>query len=227
MRIDKPNDIRTAKGFLVLEGLNGAGKSTLQGRIAELCGQRGRKCCLTREPGGTEFGASVRSLVLTPRTQPLSDRTELFLFSADRSEHVSRLIQPALQRKELVLCDRYYYSSLAFQGYGRGFSPEVIEQISNVAIAETRPDLVILLDLDPEVGLRRTQQREATGGGAGVDTFEREALEFHKRVRAGFLSIADRAVEPFLVVDAGRGADEVFKAVLPYLDRWLAVSGAL
>jgi dTMP kinase len=206
------------RGFLVVDGVNGAGKSTLIQRIVALLESKGRLVQKSREPGGTPLGLSLRKLLLESKELAISSSAELFLFAADRAEHIAKVIEPALHRGEIVISDRYHYSTAAFQGYGRGLPMERVNAVTEIAAGGCPPDLVLLLDLDPAEGLRRTRGRTENG----LDAFEDEELEFHQRIRAGFLDQARKRPEPFLIVDATKSPDEIFSTVTPLLDRWLA-----
>jgi len=218
---DSPNFSKPASGFLVLEGVNGAGKTTLQLKILDYLKQSGRQTVSTREPGATLIGKTIRSLLLDKKEECLSNLAELFLFAADRAEHVAKVIAPAIESRSLVVSDRYYYSTIAFQGYGRGLDLSLLKQINDTAIAGVYPDFVVLLDLSAEEGLRRAEGRQKAGGTEDYDTFEQEAKDFHNRIRNGFLTIAEEYPEPFLVVDASKSPDEIFAKVKPVLDKWL------
>lgn len=190
------------KGFIVLEGPNGAGKSTVAQVLKKQAEDAGKKVRLTFEPGNTPIGKSIRQIVLGQNSAEtkLTSLTELLLFSADRNLHVEQLIKPALESEQLVICDRYFYSTLAFQGYGRGIDLKQIEQMSELATTGLKPDVVILLDLPAEIGLQRTRTRNSEA----ADSFEAEEIAFHNRLRNGFLEIASNRPEPFVVLDASQ-----------------------
>lgn len=216
MRIENSYEFNQPRGFAVLEGVNGAGKSTLLKRLLEASKPFGKDLLQTREPGGSDLGKQIRSLVLEASDEPPNDLSELFLFAADRAEHVSKCIRPATENGKLVVSDRYYYSTAAFQGYGRGLELEVVNKVNSIAIQGMLPDFVILLDLDPKIGLaRKLYQPEEE------DKFEREQLEFHSKLRNGFLELASSCSEPFLVVDASSSSDAVFDQVYPLFERWV------
>jgi dTMP kinase len=179
---------------------------------------------LTREPGATVLGKSIRSLVLERKDEAPCERAELFLFAADRAQHVEKVIRPALAAGSWVISDRYFYSTTAFQGYGRQLDRAVIEQVNKLAVADTYPGLVLLLDLDPQTGLERARGRQAGAAEKIHDAFEAEALEFHRRIREGFLEIAAQSSQPFAILDASRSREAVFETARVYLDVLLARS---
>jgi dTMP kinase len=169
-----------------------------------------------REPGGTAVGEQIRALLVDPRHSELSPRAEMLLFAASRAQLVAEVIRPALDRGRLVVCERYVDASLAYQGAARGLGVEVVRSVNDVATGGLRPDLTLLLDLDPETGLRRARSkaREAAGrtpveGWDGGDRLERETAAFHTRVREGFLALARIERERIRVIDARRGVAEV------------------
>ena len=216
------HSFETATGFIVLEGVNGAGKTTLQRRIVEYIRKRGRESVATREPGATPVGEAIRTLVLSPRPDKITPTAELLLFAADRAEHVAKFIRPNLARGVTVVSDRFSYSTTAFQGFGRGLDQATIERLNAIAVDATVPDLVILLDLDAATGLARTAGRAPAGkSSAESDAMESEAIDFHNRIRHGFLTLAATQPEPFVVLDARRSPDELFASLVPLLDRWI------
>ncbi len=165
---------------------------------------RGVAVTTTHEPGATDFGAQVRRILLDSGDGALTPRAEALLFAADRAHHVDTVIRPALERGEVVITDRYVDSSLAYQGAGRSLSVDDVRRLSRWATSGLRPDLTVLLDVDPEVGLERALARST-----GRDRLERESLEFHHRVRRAFRSLAEAAPDRYLVVDAGRDPDGI------------------
>lgn len=212
--------LENPSGLLVVDGVNGAGKSTLISKIDSYLSSRGHTTTLTREPGcAGGIGPEIRRLLLTRDNYSISPLGELFLFAADRTEHVSQVIRPALARGEIVISDRYYYSTTAFQGYGRGLDLNLVQSINNAAIQGMLPDMAIFLDLDPIEGLKRTALRQEDS--ADTDSFESEKIEFHRRLREGFLKIADECTEPIVVIDATPSPEDVFARITPALDRWL------
>jgi dTMP kinase len=190
--------------FVVFEGGEGAGKSTQVQRLAALLEQQGREVVVTREPGATAVGARIRALLLDPATR-LSSRAEALLYAADRAQHVATVVRPALERGAVVISDRYVDSSLAYQGAGRALEAEEVTQLSEWATQGLRPDVTLLLDVEPTVGLAR-----ATGS---PDRIEQESLDFHRAVRKQFLALAAAAPERYLVVSALLSPDAVHEAV--------------
>ncbi|MDP3711665.1 MAG: dTMP kinase [Mycobacteriales bacterium] len=202
----KPAQPSYAGCFLALEGGEGAGKSTQLRLLAAWLEEAGHEVVVTREPGATPMGRKVRALLLDPATGALAPRAEALLYAADRAQHVAQVVRPALERGAVVLTDRYVDSSLAYQGAGRALDRDDVQKISTWATEALRPDLTLLLDVDPSVGLAR-----ATRGGA--DRIEGESLAFHQRVRSGFLELAARDPERYLVVPAEAPVDVVHAAV--------------
>ena len=180
--------IRMTNGlFITLEGGDGVGKTTQQALLSERLRQEGYACLCTREPGDTALGKMLRDLLLY--RDPLARVTELLLYAADRAEHVSKVITPALAARQVVVCDRFTDSTLAYQGYGRKLDLEKIRQLNHLATGGLQPHLTLWLDLPPEVGLARAKAR---------DRLEQERLEFHRRVYQGFQALA--AAEPQRIV---------------------------
>lgn len=183
--------------FIVFEGGEGAGKSTQVRLLAEALTARGVEVVLTREPGGTPTAEAIRALVLDPAHQGLNDRAEALLFAAARAEHVAALIRPALTRGATVICDRYIDSSVAYQGLGRGLGADQIAELSAWAADDLVPDLTVVLDIDPTVGLARAGQVSAQ-----PDRMESESLAFHQMVRQAFLSAAQAEPDRYLTMNA-------------------------
>ena len=205
--------------FVTFEGIEGSGKSTQLARLAAHLRARGTVVVETREPGGTRAGAALRGLLLGAEAIPLSPLAELFLYCADRTQHVSEVVRPALEAGRIVLCDRFSDSTLAYQGYGRGLDMATVRELDARARDGIRPDLTFLLDCSVETGLARTRERRASG-----DRFEREAVAFHERVRAGFHALADAEPARFCIVDATRPPDEVQAAIVAETERRLGGS---
>lgn len=186
--------------FVAFEGGEGVGKSTQIARVAAWLRARGREVVETREPGGTPLGKELRRLVLDPAGH-VTPRSEALLYAADRAHHVDTVIRPALAAGQIVLTDRYVDSTLAYQGAGRGLDDA--RTITTWATGGLLPDLTVLLDLDPRVGLARA------GARSSFDRLEAAALPFHEAVRAGFLALAAEAPARYLVLDASRSPDQL------------------
>ena len=200
--------------FITFEGMEGSGKSTAITRIGKWLEGFGREVVYTREPGGSELGCALRGILLDVRNSDIVPAAELFLYLADRAQHVARIVRPALERGAIVLSDRFVDSTIVYQGYGRGLDLPVLETLNAVAVNGAWPDLTLLFDLDAEVGLARAKGRNITEGKVMVEgRFEAESLAFHSRVREGFLDWAAKHPERFATIDAAQEMDLVFDEV--------------
>ncbi len=205
--------------FITFEGIEGAGKSTLVSGVRAWFEAKGHTALVTREPGGCAFGALLRSVLLDANNTGLTPEAELFLYLADRAQHVVTVIRPALKRGEVVLCDRYVDSTIAYQGYGRGFDPLWLLDLNRKAVQDTFPDLTFLIDIDPEMGLSRAMARNARENTTlSEGRFEAENVSFHMRVRQGFLALADMFPARFRIVDGARSVEKVLEQALAVLD---------
>ncbi len=190
--------------FITLEGGEGSGKSTLAPALAKRLRDRGYGVCLTRNPGDTSRGHMIQAILEHDEAgNPLAPMAELLLFEADRAQQVCELILPALARGETVICDRFSDSSLAYQGFGRGIDLDFIRILNDAAADGLKPDLTLLLDIPPEAGLSRAATPQYTTG--------RESLEFHARVREGFLELAKGEPDRFVIIDATLPSEEVLQ----------------
>lgn len=199
--------------FITFEGIEGCGKSVQAKELAAFLAEQGRPVVLTREPGGTRLGELLRGVLLQTDDVPMAPVAEALLFSAARSQHVVEVIQPALRAGKTVVCDRYADSTLAYQSYGRGLARPPVEQMLRFAIFDLWPDLTILLDLDPEEGLRRK-----TSDGA-ADRIERMDVAFHRRVREGYLTLAAEEPERWVVLDGSLPVADVAAQVRQAVQR--------
>ena len=207
--------------FLTIEGIEGAGKSTFIGLLEAELVKRGVDFLRTREPGGCALGRQIRPLLLDA-SQKVSGRAELFLFLADRAQHVADTIRPALGRGQWVICDRYADSTIAYQGYGRGMDPEELQKLNDYATGGLWPDITFLLDLPAEVGLGRALARNGREGLTQSEgRFEAEALAFHQRIREGFLARAARWPQRFRVLDAAQTPDAIVAQAMKHLEPYL------
>jgi len=197
--------------FITLEGIEGSGKTTQMTAIQNYLETAGYGVVVTREPGATAIGQRIRSIVLDPESHGMSPLCELLLYGADRAQHLSQVVVPALEAGKVVLCDRFADATRAYQGWARGLDMGLIDAIHEMVVGALTPDLTILFDLEPETGLSRTFQALENGQREGKESrFEKEALAFHRAVRAGYLTLAQQEIQRFLVVDASRKPHEVF-----------------
>ncbi|MDD5225139.1 MAG: dTMP kinase [bacterium] len=208
---------KTPGKLITLEGIEGCGKSTQTRLLADCLSGRGRKVLVTREPGGTGTGEAIRKLLLDPANAGRIDaRAELLLYLASRQQLLAEVIIPALATGKIVLCDRYEDATLAYQGSGRGLGMEKIRRLIRSLPLQVRPDLTLLFDLEPEEGFRRIRKAKKI-----LDRFEREKLNFHRRVRAGYLRIARADKKRVKLVDASLSPPEVHRRVLQIVSRQL------
>jgi dTMP kinase len=198
--------LHTGGLFVAFEGGEGAGKSVQIGRLGQALRDLGHPVTVTYEPGATPAGKKIRGILLEAQ-EAVAPRAEALLFAADRAHHVETVIRPALDAGGVVLTDRYVDSSLAYQGAGRALAVEDVRRMSHWATGGLVPDLTILLDLDPAIGLARAKGRSAH------DRLERESLEFHERVRQGFRALAEAEASRYLMLDATQSPDQLATAI--------------
>ncbi len=211
--------------FITFEGIEGCGKSTQVGLLAKrLIGCR-MPVLTTREPGGCPIADAVRQILLDPANTALVPRAELLLYAAARAQHVSEVVVPALQQGSIVICDRFTDATLAYQGFGRGLDIELILTLNQVATGGVQPDLTLLLDMPPDEGLKRAIQRNITSALGHEERFEKEALEFHEKVRNGYLQLA-RQDARFCVIDAHGDIDTVADRINRAVDKFIATRKA-
>ncbi len=188
--------------FITFEGPEGGGKSTQIRSLARRLEAQGRTVLCLREPGGTVTGDAIRTILQQgPGGEAIAPSAELLLFAASRAQLVEQKIRPALERGEWVLCDRFFDSTTAYQGFGRGFDRGTLKTLQELATGGLKPDLTLLLDLDVRVGLDRIHRR-AIGSDQGLDRIECEATDFHERVRSGYLALAGEEPKRFRVIAA-------------------------
>jgi dTMP kinase len=199
--------------FLSFEGIEGCGKTTQIAMLADHLSKRAVPYSITREPGGTAVGEGIRKILLNSETIHLTAVAELLLFYASRSQNIVEKIIPSLERGDVVICDRFFHASVAYQGYGRGIPLEFIEKLTSLVCGEQRPELTILLDIAPEIGLSRARarnQQKAEDEGR----FEMEDVAFYTKIRNGYLDLARHDPEHIKVIPADRGRDEIHRDVL-------------
>jgi len=199
--------------FITFEGIEGCGKSTQSKLLFEELIDRGFSVVLTREPGGTEASEEIRKIILKKWKERFTPFAELSLYEAARSLHVENLIKPSLEEGAVVICDRFTDSTLAYQGYGRGLSLELIERLNFEATEGLKPDLTFLLDLPVEIAFKRLDRKN-------LDRMESEEISFHERVRKGFLEIARKERSRIVVLDGTKDVEAIFSQVLTtFLER--------
>ncbi|MUL38070.1 dTMP kinase [Gloeocapsopsis dulcis] len=193
--------------LIVFEGVEGCGKTTQLQRSHQWL-KSSLSVIVTREPGGTHLGSELRQLLLTTPKQPICNSTELLLYAADRAQHVEEVLKPELANGMMILCDRYVDSTMAYQGYGRGLSRSLIEQLNNIATGGLESDLTLWLDIDVTVSLARKQQ-----GASGGDRIEQEKIDFHRRVQQGYTELAQANPQRIVRIDASCNEAEVQKQI--------------
>ena len=209
--------------FITFEGIEGSGKSLQIARAREYLQGKGIACLVTREPGGTAFGAALRTVLLGMNEYRMEPWCELLLYLADRHQHLKEVIEPAIKRGYVVLSDRYQDATRAYQGAARGIPRTEIEKL-NQLLGIIESDRTILLDLDPEEGLSRARARNLTSGASAAEgRFEAEDSEFHRKVRQAYLDLAAEAPQRITVVPASGKPEEISAHIARLLDEWLAV----
>jgi dTMP kinase len=200
--------------LITFEGIEGCGKSTQAMRVRQWLHDLGQPALLSREPGGTAIGRSLRTLLLDAANNYLCARAELFLYLADRAQHVHEVLKPALEAGIVVVGDRFADSTVVYQGFGRGLDVDMVQGLNELAVDEVRPDLTFILDLPPEIGLQRANSRNQEQGTVQSEgRFEAESLAFHSRLREGYLSLAANEKDRFVIINGTQPADEIFAAV--------------
>jgi len=210
--------------FITFEGVEGSGKTTQIRRLKKYLTQKGIRCKVTREPGGCPVSEKIRKILLNPDHGEMVPTTELLLYEAARAQHVEEVIKPFLERGGVILCDRFSDASLAYQGYGRRIDLKWIQGLNHLSSQGIRPDVTFLLDCPSDVGLRRAIRRNRTLKQEGEDRFEREEVEFHRRVREGYLAIARKEPDRVKVIDTRQGEERVFEKIRKIIDN-LVIGG--
>ncbi|MDR1947395.1 MAG: dTMP kinase [Desulfovibrio sp.] len=204
--------------FITFEGIEGSGKTSVLDRLCPALSDEGISFVRTREPGGSELGRALRAMLLDGRTS-LTNEAELFLYLADRAQHARQVIAPALERGDLVISDRYIDSTLCYQGHGRGMDLDRLIDLNNFAVGGLWPDLTLIFDLDPEISLKRARRRNIEEGiEVTQGRYEAERLDFHRRIRRGYLALAEQYPQRCRTVDASRPFDDVYYHVTQILE---------
>lgn len=205
--------------FITIEGPDGAGKSSLVKRLQKaILDETDRPLVITREPGGSDIAEEIRDILLNPVHTKMDARTEALLLAAGRRQHVVEKIRPALSRGDIVLCDRFVDSSIAYQGQARGIGVEEVKAINAFAIEGLKPDLTIYLDVEAEVGLSRIRDKKSN---RSQDRLELEAITFHEEVRKGYAQLISQEPERFTIIDASQVEEKVFE------DTWAVIKAKL
>jgi dTMP kinase len=202
--------------FVSFEGIEGCGKTTQIALLSQTLTEQNIAHSVTREPGGTAVGEGIRKILLHSETIHLTAAAELLLFYASRSQNILEKIEPSLRKGEVVICDRFYHASMAYQGFGRGIPIEFIEKLTDLVCGERRPEITILLDIEPEIGLARARARNSKRA-EDEGRFEMEDIAFYTRIRNGYLELAAREPHRIHVVPANRSIDAIFLDVLKIL----------
>lgn len=196
--------------FITLEGIEGSGKTTQIRSLSAYVEGQGYACVITREPGGTAIGERIREILLDPENNDLVPMAELLLYMADRAQHLSQLVKPALAEGKIVLCDRYFDATLVYQGFARGLAVKLLNKLHKLLFEDLKPDLTLLLDLPPRIGLDRAWKQLDNGSRTGGESrFEEETISFHEKVRAGYLELARLEPGRFTVINASQDENQV------------------
>lgn len=208
--------------FITFEGIEGCGKTTQVKRFTKYLNEIGIPHINTLEPGGTDIGQSIRRILLDTNNTNIFPLTELILYAADRAQHVNEVIKPGLDQGNWVICDRYLDATIAYQGFGRGLDMEIINILNNKATGGLFPDITILMDCPEDMGIKRALERNKDSSQEDQGRFEKEKMEFHHRVRQGYLTLADKNKDRYFVIDAAKTIDEVEKDIIsalkPHID---------
>ena len=199
--------------FITIEGGDGAGKSTQMDNIEKYFENLGHKCLRTREPGGTPIGEKLRDILLDPANKEMSATTEMMIYAASRAQHVQEVIRPAVSRGEIVICDRYVDSSVAYQAFGRDLG-DAVKEVNKFAIDGMMPDITFWMDIDPEAGRKRIGNRE----NSDLDRLEQEKLDFHYKVYEGYKSICSNEPDRVKRIDATKSIEEIKDEIYRHLD---------
>lgn len=206
--------------FITIEGPEGAGKTTIIQMLARQLEQYGYNVVQTREPGGIDIAEQIRHVILAKENTAMDPRTEALLYAAARRQHLVEKVKPSLEQGAIIICDRFIDSSLAYQGFARGLGVDEVFSINQFAIEDMMPILTLYFDIDPELGLRRINQHK----GREVNRLDLETIEFHQRVREGYLQLVKRFSDRIQVVDASKTVDEVYLAALTKIKTILNVN---
>ena len=204
--------------FITFEGIEGSGKTTQIRRLKRYLTQKGIPCKVTREPGGCPIGEKIRKILLNPDHREMVPLSELFLYEASRAQHVKEVIEPLLAKGVVVLCDRFSDASITYQGYGRKLDLGLVKRLNRLSSQGIKPHVTFLLDCPSDLGLKRAVQRNQVQRKEREERFEREKIQFHHRVRRGYLSLAKKEPHRVKVIDTRQGEDKTFEKVRQIID---------
>ncbi len=213
--------------FITFEGIEGSGKTTQIRRLKKYLLRKNVPCRVTREPGGGPIGDKIRKILLDPLHGDLIPLSELLLYEAARVQHVHEVIKPLLKGRGVILCDRFSDASTAYQGYGRKIHLALVEQLNRIATQGVRPDITFLLDCPADTGLRRAIRRNRDLHQEGEGRFEAERIQFHRRVRRGYLAIARKEPRRVKIIDTRQGEEKVFEKICQIIDERIIGSKGL
>ena len=204
--------------FITFEGVEGSGKTTQIRLLKKYLTQKGIPCKVTREPGGCPIGEKIRKILLNPDHREMVPLSELFLYEASRAQHVKEVIEPLLQKGVMVLCDRFSDASIAYQGFGRKLDLGLVKRLNRLSSQGIKPDVTFLLDCPSDLGLKRAIQRNQAQRKEREERFEREKIQFHHRVRRGYLSLAKKESHRVKVIDTRQGEKKTFEKIRQIVD---------
>lgn len=208
--------------FISLEGIEGCGKTTQLEYLSSFLEDKGYPYVVTREPGGTAIGEKIRSILLDPESKDLVPAAELLLYMADRAQHIDLLIRPQLADGKIVLCDRYFDATVVYQGFARGLDTKFICNLHRLLFEDLKPDITLLLDLPPRIGLERAWKELDGGNRSDTESrFEEETISFHEKVRAGYLELARFEPDRFKIIDASQELNQVQSDIRKLLMKYL------
>jgi dTMP kinase len=210
--------------FITFEGVEGSGKTTQIQRLKRYLARKGISCKVTREPGGPPISEKIRKILLDPNHRKLTPFSELLLYEAARAQHINEVIKPLLKKGIIVLCDRFNDATLAYQGFGRKIDLSLIKKLNDLACQGIKPDLTFLLDCPSDLGLKRALQRNRISKNEKEGRFEKEKIQFHHRVRKGYLAIAKKEPQRVKIIDTRVGVEKVFEKIREVVDEILVRS---
>lgn len=199
--------------FITFEGGEGSGKTTQIKLLVDHLTNYNLSITQTKEPGGSIIGDQIRNILLHPKNYNLSYKSELLLYAAARAQHIEEIIKPALNNNQTVICDRFTDSTIAYQGYGRELDMKLIKLLNDLSTNSLIPDITLYLDIDPTIGIKRSLDRQ-NGNNINEDRMEQESIEFHKKIRHGFLELAKSEPKRFIVIDANQTIEQIHSEIL-------------